>query len=196
MRSFSGRDILVAIAAIFAVVVFYSLVNQSGTAASAGGDDDDSNTPFAVLAASNAQTAPDFAAKDIDGQNVTLTAARGRGLVLLDFWATWCGPCKMELPQLAQVYQQYKDKGVQFYGVNSDASADEVKAFEAQNGNIGFPCLIDSTQDMARKYGVNGIPHIVIIDESGRIRAQDEGFDPDTATDLPKTLDKLLKENS
>lgn len=111
----------------------------------------------------------DFEAVDIDGNQMNLADFRGR-YVYLDFWATWCGPCIKELPNLKNLAKKYAD--LQVIGISLDTSVDpgSMKEF-AKNNGIEFPLVIDSYQDkqIADRYKVSSIPFSVLIDPDGKI---------------------------
>lgn len=153
---------------------------------------DYSGGPFAAVPADRQQSAPDFTLHTADGRTVRLSDAVKSGPVVLDFWATWCMPCRMELPDLEDVYNSYKGRGVQFYGVNSDASASEISQF-AQANSLTFPMLVDSNQVAAQGFQASSIPLTVVVDKNMRIVAASVGFDPNCKTDLSHRLDALLR---
>lgn len=112
--------------------------------------------------------APDFSLKDINGENVSLKDFRGK-VVLLDFWATWCGPCIHELPNLKALYDKHKDNpAFALIGISSDVNDETVAKFVANNE---MPWIhIRETEEMQAKYNVIGIPHYTVIDKNGLIR--------------------------
>ena len=110
--------------------------------------------------------APDFELKDLDGEKVRLADLRGRP-VLLSFWASWCGPCRRELPGLSALYKQYKDKGLVILGVNDEGKSTARKF--AEKAELSFPILDDSTQKAHRLYRVHAIPAVYLIDKDGKV---------------------------
>lgn len=152
------------------------------------------DAPFSIMPAQSSPAAPDFTLTTLDGKSVKLSEAVKSGPVLLDFWATWCGPCRMEMPELGAVYGNYKTRGVQIYGVNSDDSvANQKKFFSA--ASPGYPMLTDTSGVVHTSYNISAIPALFLIDQSGRVRSATVGFDSDTQTDLPRSLDQLLAEH-
>ena len=111
--------------------------------------------------------APDFTLKDINGETVSLQDFRGK-VVLLDFWATWCGPCIHELPNLKALYDKHKDNpAFALIGISSDVNNETVAKFAANNE---MPWIqIRETEEMQAKYNVIGIPHYTVIDKNGLI---------------------------
>lgn len=112
--------------------------------------------------------APDFVLPTINGSTVHLSSQKGK-LVVLDFWATWCGPCVRSLPHLEALQKELKPKGLQVIGVNIDGDRGEVERFFAGR----TPEIIVALDDkgISRHYGVETIPHIVIVDSEGKIRS-------------------------
>jgi peroxiredoxin/tetratricopeptide (TPR) repeat protein len=121
--------------------------------------------------------APDFTLRNMDNQNVSLSDYRGK-VVLLDFWATWCGPCRAELPLFQKLMGTFKDDpSVAFITISTDITAEVVKNFCKEN-KYTFPVLMDKGTTAA--YGVQGIPVLFVIDQDGKIRYKHVGFDPST----------------
>ncbi len=132
-----------------------------------------SNAPRTVRAASlkpnkDRKKAPDFALKDANGQTVHLSDYRGK-VVLLDFWATWCGPCKVEIPWFQEFERQNKDKGFAVLGVAMDDDGWEVVKPFAQERGINYR-LVLGNDDVAKLYGdLEALPTTLLIDREGNI---------------------------
>lgn len=139
--------------------------------------------------------APTFSLKALDGKTIDLQAYLGKNIVVLDFWATWCGPCVMSLPILTDVTDAFKDKGVVFIGVNQGEGPDEVKAFMADQ-KLAFDVALDTEAAVAGKYMVNGIPQTVIIGKSGKVEAVHVGVSPVLRQQLKSQLGTLSAGNS
>ncbi len=119
--------------------------------------------------------APAFTLLDLNGKSVSLSDFKGK-VVILNFWATWCPPCKKEIPDFIDLQTQYGSKGVQIVGIALD-QPDKVRAFAQQNG-LNYSVLLGD-QETALKYGgITGIPTTVVIDRKGKIVSQFEGFRP------------------
>lgn len=112
--------------------------------------------------------APDFILKDMDGKTHQLSDYKGQG-VLLNFWGTWCPPCKEEMPALNNSYNKYKDQGVQVISINIAQSDFEVKNF-VNEYKLDFPVTIDESKSVMRTYNVDQLPATFLIDAEGEIK--------------------------
>ncbi|HEX7713716.1 MAG TPA: TlpA disulfide reductase family protein [Bacillota bacterium] len=114
--------------------------------------------------------APQFTLTDLNGKKMNLgTAVNRNRITLVNFWATWCPPCRAEIPELVKFYGEYKTKGVALLAVNLQESPEAVKAFAGKNG-MRFPVLLDSSGKVAQVYQVYAIPTTFILDRHGVIR--------------------------
>jgi cytochrome c biogenesis protein CcmG, thiol:disulfide interchange protein DsbE len=114
------------------------------------------------------ELAPDFRLNNLEGEPVLLSELRGK-IVLLNFWASWCGPCRAEMPSLQQVSTEWQDKGLLIVGINIGENADTVEGFLKNNG-LTFSVLLDSASSVADTYAVRYIPTTFILDKSGVIQ--------------------------
>lgn len=125
--------------------------------------------------ASDRKPAPDFELKDVNGRTVRLSAYRGQ-VVLLNFWATWCGPCKIEIPWFVEFQRTFKDRGFTVIGVSVDEDGwDAVRPFLAAR-QVNYPVVI-ATPEVEMKYGgVEALPMSFLIDREGRIASTHVGL--------------------
>jgi thiol-disulfide isomerase/thioredoxin len=116
----------------------------------------------------SADTAPDFTLQDMNGKTVSLSSFKGK-VVIIDFWATWCPPCRAAIPGLERLYKAYNTKGLVVLGISVDEGGwDLVKEFETGLG-VTYPVL-KGTDDVSVKYLVRSIPMLVITDRDGKVR--------------------------
>jgi thiol-disulfide isomerase/thioredoxin len=112
--------------------------------------------------------APLFSTPDLDGLQIELAQLRGR-VVLLDFWASWCGPCRAALPELRRLGERFAPQGLVLLGINLDEDRAAMRAAMAEHG-IGWPQIGgDPAREISTRYGVSGIPTTVLIDRDGRL---------------------------
>ena len=138
---------------------------------------------------SRGSVATDFTLQELSGGgNVALSEMKGR-VVLLEFWATWCPPCRASVPGIERLYEKYKDKGVVVLAVSMDDSGwDAVQSFVKENG-IKYTVL-RGNDDVAEKYQVRSIPMLLVIDKEGKIAKRYLGFgsDEDVERDIKAVL--------
>lgn len=150
-------------------------------------------------AALKGKPAPDFEAPLHGGSTMKLSDHKGKNIVILDFWATWCGPCRKGMPVLIEVAGKYKDKGVVLYAVNQREDAEKIGKFlEKAKWDVKIP--MDATGAISQKYAVSGIPQTVYIDREGVVRAIEVGLPPGGDEALRKAIteeiEKLLGEKT
>jgi peroxiredoxin len=124
------------------------------------------------------EPAPDFSALDLSNRMVSLADYRGQKVVLLDFWATWCPPCRMEMVDLQTLQDKFKDRDFEILSLNQGEAADVVKQFITAK-KYGFHVLLDSDGQVAAKYGVRAIPDLVLVDKNGVIQWLQVGYTED-----------------
>ncbi len=139
-----------------------ALVAQLGAGDAAGG-------PGPRSDAWSGKPALDFTLKDLAGKTHKLSGQRGR-VVLVNFWATWCGPCRREMPEIQKLYDEFKGKGLAVYGVNCSETPAKAKGYVTRNSYM-FPILLDADSKVQQQYGVEGIPTVFIVDREGTIAA-------------------------
>lgn len=155
-------------------------------------------TAWAVL--SKGAKSPDFRLKSIDGRTLSLSQIRkdpakpgAYRVVILDFWATWCGPCREELPGFQKLHEKYGKKGLAMVGVAVDkGGVSDVKPFVKEN-KLTYTILVDPRQTVKNQYGVRFLPTTYIIDKSGVIRAVHVGYAPGVEDTIENEVKSLLK---
>lgn len=150
------------------------------------GDNPASEEPTGLLP--NGSTAPDWSLLDKDGNKIALSQLKGK-VVVIDFWATWCGPCKQAMPTIQKLYNTYKNKGVVVLGINVSENADPVK-FMKDNG-YNYKLLLNGDQ-VATNYKVEGIPTMYVIDKNGKIVFGQSGVGQNYAEKLEAAIKKSL----
>jgi peroxiredoxin len=136
--------------------------------------------------------APDFTLRQIDGPNLRLGEQRGR-VVMVNFWATWCGPCRVELPQLAKLHDRYRGSGFVLLGVNIDEDPNAARALAGKLG-LKFPVLLDTDKKVVAAYDLNAMPATVLIDKDGRVRHLHRGYREGVEQTYEQQVRELLKE--
>lgn len=141
------------------------------------------------------QKAPAFSLTTLDGKPVSLASLKGK-VVLLDFWASWCGPCRKSMPHMEQTWQKYQAKGLVIIGVNVDKEPEKAKAFLAklaQNVTPSYPLAMDPTAKVLGAYQVMSMPTAFLIGKDGVVLQKFVGFSDRIAGDLEAELVKVLK---
>ncbi len=136
--------------------------------------------------------APDFTLRAADGRNLRLQELRGQ-VVLVNFWATWCGPCREEMPQLDKLYQKYRASGFTLLGVSVDDDTANATAVARRMG-VTFPVLLDNEKTVSKLYDLASMPSTVLIDRDGRVRYLDRGYREGSQALYDEQIRTLLKE--
>jgi peroxiredoxin len=137
------------------------------------------------------EPAPDFTLHDLTGQTATLSSFRGKKAVLLDFWATWCGPCKAALPGLQDLTENFRDRGLEVLTIDQGESLDQVRYF-IDRRKYSFRVLLDLDIAVGDIYGVRGIPTSVLVDKAGVVRWISVGRSGDE--EVQKQVERVTKE--
>lgn len=138
------------------------------------------------------QDAPDFVLKSASGANLRLSEHRGN-VVMINFWATWCGPCRQEMPLLNDLYARYERVGFSLLGVNIDD--DSRRALEmAEDLGVSFPVLFDERKEVSRLYQVEAMPVTVLVDREGKVRHVHLGYKPGYEEKYLAQIRSLLRE--
>jgi peroxiredoxin len=122
------------------------------------------------------QPAPDFALKSATGENLRLSEYRGE-VVMINFWATWCGPCRQEMPLLDDLHKRYSRVGFRLLGVNIDDDARRAMQMVEELG-VSFPVLFDDTKAVSKLYQVEAMPVTILLDRAGTVRYIHHGYKP------------------
>jgi len=140
---------------------------------------------------SKRRAAPDFQVRTLEGQTLQLSALKGK-VILLDFWATWCPPCRAEVPHLRQLYAQYQPKGLEIIGVSLDRNGeDTVRSFVQQNGLL-YPVAMGEERLTSAYGGIVGIPTAFLIDKQGSIVKKYVGYQDKSV--FEQEIRRLLEE--
>jgi peroxiredoxin len=136
--------------------------------------------------------APDFTLKSAEGRNLRLQEQRGQ-VVLVNFWASWCGPCKVEMPHLNKLHEKYRASGVTLLGVNIDDDARHGAATAAKWG-VKFPVLLDADKRVTKLYDLGSMPATVLIDRDGKVRFLHRGYREGMEAQYEAQIRELVKE--
>ncbi len=136
---------------------------------------------FSALAAVSGATAertaaPDFTLKSATGENIKLSELRGQ-VVMINFWASWCGPCRQEMPLLDELHARYSPMGFTMLGVNVEKDSSKAKAL-LKDLPVDFPILFDQQNAVSKDYDVVAMPSTVLVDRDGNIRYIHKGYKP------------------
>ena len=154
--------VLIVIIGVVSLMIYAGARLSRQTAAQSGGA-----PPEEASSLKPGSTAPDFELKTVDGKPVKLSSYRGKA-VLLNFWATWCGPCKIEIPWLVDFYKQYQPNGLEIVGIAMDSEHDEIPKF-VKDMNINYT-ILEGTENVSDAYGgLSGYPVTFFIDRNGKI---------------------------
>lgn len=135
--------------------------------------------------------APDFAQRDINGNYVSVTSLRGK-VIVLNFWATWCPPCKKEIPGLERMYREYRSQGLEVVGVSTDSSERGIRDF-LKESPLSYRILRDTDGKISRLYGVYSLPTTFIIDRSGIVIKHFIGEQNWDSPKMRTSIESLLK---
>ena len=131
-----------------------------------------------------------FSLKSLDNQTYTLSQLKGK-VVLIDFWATWCAPCKRSIPTFIKLYKKYKDRGFIVLGIGLD-NEQALRNYQTET-NIPYPILL-GTKETAKLYNIRAIPTMIIYDKNGKFVKTQVGFSPELEDILDTLIDSLLNQ--
>lgn len=137
--------------------------------------------------------AADFTLPQLAGDPISLSDYRGR-VVIMEFWATWCGPCRFSLPSLEVIYKKYRDRGVTVLLVNEGETADEIQRWAGKR--FTAPILLDARSNVAESYRVQGIPRLFIIGQDGSVLYEHEGYGGALERNLSLILEQLVPQRA
>jgi peroxiredoxin len=140
----------------------------------------------------SADPAPDFTLQSSTGENVRLVEQRGQ-VVMLNFWASWCGPCRKEMPLLDEMSKRYSAAGFVLYGVNVEEDNTDAKKLIKELG-VSFPILYDTESKASSLYNVDAMPTTVVIDKKGEIRYVNRGYKAGDENKYRDQIRELIKE--
>jgi thiol-disulfide isomerase/thioredoxin len=146
----------------------------------------------ADLKAWKGKETPPLAREDLDGRKVDLKAMRGR-VVLLNYWATWCDPCKVELPALLRLKDRFAGRPFELVTVNYGEFPEKIRGY-LERENLALPVLLDTQKETAKPWGVGGIPMTFLVDAKGRVRYWAFGERDWESPHSVKTIERLLAE--
>ena len=128
------------------------------------------------------------------GPPVSLAALRGQ-VVLVNFWATWCGPCRKEMPLLEQIHKKYAPLGFTMLGINVEEDTTHMEAFLG-DVPVTFPVLLDPANSVSKLYDVAAMPSTVIIDRKGQVRYIHQGWQPGDESRYQDVIRQLIRERT
>jgi len=147
---------------------------------------------FRSEAVTASSAAPDFTLRTLQGANLRLKEQRGQ-VVMVNFWATWCGPCREEMPHLNRLYEKYRSSGFVVLAVNIDDDSRNATTMASKLG-LKFPVLFDAEKSVSKLYDLKAMPSTVLIDRDGRVRYLHRGYLSGYETTYDRQIRELLKE--
>jgi peroxiredoxin len=148
--------------------------------------------PLSTQAVGLREDAPDFTLKSLEGSNLRLEEYRGQ-VVLINFWASWCGPCRQEMPLLDRLHHRYEDTGFAVLGVNVEGEVAPAQGI-VDKTNVTFPILIDEGQKVSDMYNLQAMPTTVVVDRDGVVRYIHPGYKPGDEAKYVEVVKKLIRE--
>lgn len=136
--------------------------------------------------------AADFTLASLKDGNLKLSEQRG-DVIMLNFWASWCGPCREEMPLLNELHARYESVGFKVWGVNVDANREDAQAM-LNKIPVEFPVLFDAESNVSRLFGVEAMPSSVFIDRDGKVRYVHKGYRSGDEAEYKKIIKELIRE--
>jgi thiol-disulfide isomerase/thioredoxin len=138
--------------------------------------------------------APQFTLDSRNGPRISLAQYKGQ-VVMLNFWASWCGPCRQEMPLLENIYKKYNKMGFTLIGVNVEPDSKDAEGFlKGLQVPVSFPVIYDKDSTVSKAYDVQGMPSTVIIDRKGNIRVLHRGYKPGDENEYLDSIRSLVRE--
>ncbi len=147
-----------------------------------------------ALANDGAPPAPEFKLASRAGGELSLSGLRGQ-VVMINFWASWCGPCRQEFPALDEMYRKYKPMGFEMVGINVESEKADAERFLGARP-VSFPILFDPDNHVSGSYGVNAMPTTVLVDRQGHLRWQHRAYKPGDEAEYIAQIRAMLREPS
>jgi len=138
--------------------------------------------------------APAFKLANRAGGDMSLSDLKGQ-VVMINFWASWCGPCRQEFPALDQIYSKYKPMGFQMVGINVETEKADAERFLGKTP-VSFPILFDPDNQVSGSYGVSAMPTTFLVDRQGRLRWQHRAYRPGDEAKYIEQIRQMLREKS
>ena len=148
--------------------------------------------PNLVIASEVGKSAPDFTLKSLDGKNLKLSEMTGN-VVLINFWASWCGPCREEMPLLNALHNKYEPLGFTVLGVNVEEDLKGAKGF-LKNFPVDFPVLLDNTNKVSKQFKVVAMPTTIVVDRDGNMRYLHQGYKSGDEAKYRQMVKTLIRE--
>jgi len=145
-----------------------------------------------VAATTISGPAPDFTLKSNSGKNLRLADLRGE-VVMINFWASWCGPCRQEMPELNKLHKRYKRAGFTVFGVNVENDSSEANQM-LEKIPVDFPVLYDTRSEVSKLYNVDAMPTTVLVDRDGNLRYLHRGYKPGYEDIYRQQVKTLIRE--
>jgi len=136
--------------------------------------------------------APNFTLKSNTGKNLKLSEFRGQ-VVMINFWASWCAPCRQEMPLLEDLYKKYKRLGFTILGVNVEENSAPARKL-LKNIRVSFPILFDTKNKVSKLYNVSAMPSTILVDRNGKMRFLHKGYKPGYEAEYQKQVRSLVRE--
>jgi thiol-disulfide isomerase/thioredoxin len=143
-----------------------------------------------IVKIGRSEPAHDFVLNDVQGNSVRLSALRGR-VVFVNFWATWCPPCRQEMPSMDRLYRELKDSGLAMVAIDVKESKKEVSDFMREL-RLSFPALLDTDGNVSRRYGTVGLPNTYIVDRTGKLIGHKPGGKNWATSEMIASFQRLL----